>query len=85
MQELVALQQRAAAADGADGAATGPAADGVVVSGSPPGGGAWATVGKKNKAATMRGEEDVQVSPIQYPLDIIELCVTGSRLIGCMR
>lgn len=58
LQELVALQQRAA--EGADGATGGPAVDGVV-SGSPSGGGAWATVGKKNRTAMMRGEEDVQV------------------------
>ena len=58
------MQRRAAAAaDGADGAPDGSGADaaGGVVSGSPPGGGAWATVGKRNKAATLRGEEDVSV------------------------
>lgn len=60
LQELVSLQRRAAT-DGKDdaGAAATDGVDGDSESGG--GGGAWATVGKKNKAATMRGEEDVQV------------------------
>lgn len=49
----MALQKRVSGDGTGDG-------DGPV---SPSGaGGAWATVGKKNKLSTMRGEEDVQVT-----------------------
>jgi hypothetical protein len=75
-QELVALQRRAAGeGDDSNSGGGGPAAA------SPTGaGGAWATVGKRNKVSTMRGEEGAEVIVARvFKLCVVELVKRDNR------